>query len=219
MKSAELAITHNNYAASLITSAKNYIDAISHLKEALFALKTMDDLPLLQVCGDSLEIGFNDCMSKRLIVCDDRMDFMYRDAIVIPTNLGQRINHVPVRTMMSCIVIFNLALAHHLSAVDATVDDVKSTLIKALRLYEMAVNVKRSELTKNDAMFILAVTNNLGLLHRQLDNETVATQCFETVLATLMYLADHKEGNLLPLDGFFINTSFLVSKTSVAPAA
>jgi hypothetical protein len=148
------------------------------------------------------------------------MQFMYRDAIVIPTDLCNRISNSSVRSMISCIVIFNLALVYHLSVLDETVDDSNSTLIKAWKLYEMAISVKRSELMDNDVMLILAVTNNLGLLHRQLGDETGATQCFEMVLATLMYLADHREeGNLLPLDGFFMNTSFLVSKTPLAPAA
>lgn len=227
MNPVQYAIFHNNRAVDLLGSEpKDYNDAIDHLKEALNTMKAMvRGSTTSMVDEDLLELGINDCMNKdsAAFACEQEASFMYHDAILIPVELGNEQNCTArSRLLISCMVIFNLALANHLTAeagfsVDGSIRD---TRVRALRLYELAFNLQREELAENDVLFVLAVTNNLGLLHRQLDDQIASTQCFQIVLSTLMFLADQKQVNhFLSLDGFFVNTSYLVSEMAVAPAA
>jgi hypothetical protein len=149
---------------------------------------------------------------------EDQAHFLHRDAIFIPSDLGNSLGRRE-RSMVSCIVIFNLALVHHLSAIWTTEGDPSSNLRRALKLYELAFNLHREELVEANVLFVLAVTNNVGVTHCQLGDEEPATTCFERVLSMLMYLADRHQAYSFPLDCFFINTMYLISNGSVAPAA
>ena len=123
--------------------------------------------------------------------------------------------------MISCIIVFNLALAqHNFSMTTKNTENQLLALGKACRLYELAFNLHRNELEgSNDMLFRLAIVNNLGLVHKSLDDMEAANKCFEVVLSTLLYLVDQGHVTTFPLDNFFMNTTYLVGKQSVAPAA
>jgi hypothetical protein len=141
---------------------------------------------------------------------------------------------------MSCIVIFNLALAHHLRANRMEqhqkhggcchMDDeaIYADLQKARQLYEISLKMRRDmqksaspENCSHDIFFMLAVFNNLGLVHRRLQNQEASNRCFHHVLSTLMCLTDAGYVDRLSskLDGFFVNVTPLIFKTPVARAA
>jgi hypothetical protein len=225
-------IALNNQAVLLLHSPCNYQAAMSQLKEAISTLKRtiQMQLPLTEpsniiqasnaICS---KITINDCMYKSMACFnrhehEDQDHFLYQDAIFIPNELGNSLGRRE-RSMVSCMIIFNLALVHHLSAMWAIDSDPSSNLRRALKLYELAFNLQREELVEINVLFVLAVTNNVGMTHRQLGDEEPAKTCFQSVLSTLMYLADRHQAYCFPLDGFFINTRSLISKGSVAPAA
>ncbi|KAG7350422.1 hypothetical protein IV203_009782 [Nitzschia inconspicua] len=230
MNPFELSVSLNNRAVTLLSSPEGYSAAISHLKEALSAMKsilqlahdTSSSIPLetAYIC----EISLTECLLKSMRLrhhdhdVDDQELFLHREAIFIRNELAN-VTGYRERSMISCIIIFNLALAYHLSAADAMVSDTMTALYRALRLYELCFNLLREELGEAIVLFPLAVINNVALVHRQLGNEEPATRCFEMILSTLMCLADQKSVHQLPLDGFFINTRYLISKDLVAPAA
>jgi hypothetical protein len=127
----------------------------------------------------------------------------------MPANIGTSYNEI---VFVSCIVIFNLAIAYHLQG------DSES-LVRALKLYELSFNLQRDQQFDNNILFILATINNLGSIHKQLKDEHSSQICFEHVLSTLMYLTDCGKANDCHLDGFFRNISGVVSKGCAAPAA
>jgi hypothetical protein len=225
----QLSIALNNRAVSLLDSPCNYYTAMSQLKEALSTLKRTMRIqdPLIDSepsnIRSNIDISINDCMCKNPAAInrhelEDQSHFLYHDAIFIPSELGNSVGRRE-RSMVSCIIIFNLGLVHHLSAMWSTDSDPPSNLRRALKLYELSFKLQREELGELNVLFTLALTNNVGMTHRQLGDEKPATTCFEMVLSTLMYLTDRQQANSFPLDGFFINTRDLISKGSVAPAA
>ncbi|KAL3925217.1 MAG: hypothetical protein SGARI_005883, partial [Bacillariaceae sp.] len=155
-------IAQNNRAVSLLSSPEGYSTAISLMKAALSSLKRMAEEsfpPPQNKMSDLSEPsrsfqGINDCMLGAMDECrpacsldededGDETPFIYRKALAIPMELGTSCNGVDSnrrqQSMVSCMVIFNLALAYHLSAVEETVKgDVPSTLRRALQLYELA---------------------------------------------------------------------------------
>jgi hypothetical protein len=176
--------------------------------------------------SSSLERGTT---STSMDVDDDeeQQHFLYNHGIRIPGTIMD-INYQEC-TLISCIVVFNLALAHHLYA--EQVDKRSGThqeLLKAKELYEISLKMHRDISTihgldnedcdDDDILFLLAIFNNLGLVHQQLQNNEKSGQCFEYVLSTLMCLADAGH-NMKILDGFFINASTVISKPTAARAA
>lgn len=75
------------------------------------------------------------------------------------------------------------------------------------------------QITKGDILFTLAVVNNHGMLHRQLNDEEAPGNCFEYVLSTLIVLIDCGEANVSQIDGFIINATRLISQPCVAAVA
>jgi tetratricopeptide (TPR) repeat protein len=227
MNPSQVAVSLNNQAASLLSSPQNYSAALLLLKEALANMKRTMQAPHagFMNCRDaetaSFEIDLLDCMCRSMsltcILDDDHTYFMHRQGIFIPLELGNSTGYRE-RSMISCMIIFNLAIASHLSAVDHAEGDIVSSLHRALKLYELAFNLQRQEIGEPN-VFELAITNNVALVHKQLGEEEHAATCFEMVLSTLMYLADQRRSSSFSLEGFFINTRHLISKEAVAPAA
>jgi hypothetical protein len=226
MHGFQLSIALNNRAVSLLDSPYNYPAAIAQLKEALSTLKRSTQMQLHPTELNNFKaskITINDCMCNSMAFFnrhehENHTPFLYRDAIFIPIALGTCLGHRE-RSMVSSIVIFNLALVHHLSTRWTTESDPSTNLHRALKLYELAFNMQREQLREVNVLFVLAVTNNIGMIQREIGGEESATSWFEAVLSTLMYMSDGQQPCSFPLDRFFINTRYLISKGSVAPAA
>jgi tetratricopeptide (TPR) repeat protein len=118
---------------------------------------------------------------------------------------------------ISLFLIFNLALAHHLGGIkNSNLEQFEN----ALKLYELVHKMQFQEQVELSYLFTMALTNNLGHIHLCLKNTRRSKQCFEHLLAILMYFVEGGEGEKVEhLEGFFYNATSLVLRTSPAPAA
>jgi hypothetical protein len=129
----------------------------------------------------------------------------------------------------STIIIFNLALAFHLSTLDTSSSPQKhknktsARLTKALKLYELALTLQEQERIKGNVFFTLATVNNMGVIQRSIgESDKQARGYFEFVLSNLLpvFAGIGKESNACPLTAFFHNAiTVLNSRSHSAPAA
>lgn len=136
-------------------------------------------------------------------------EFIYRHPIRIPR---QAINHESFQfsSTVSIMLIFNLALAHHLHAIEATFS--RPMFEKSAKLYECAHNLLLQQDFESNVLFVLATINNLGQVHRSIDQGEMATKCFQHLLSTLMFLVecDHEAEKTPSFEGFLRSASHLI---------
>lgn len=148
-------------------------------------------------------------------------EFVYRHPIRIPR---QAINpSFQFNMATSIMLIFNLALAHHLCATEEEETFSRPMFDKSARLYECAYSLLLQQDFGSNVLFVLATVNNLGQAHRSLDQSETATKCFQHLLSTLMFLVesgDEQGAKKTPsLEGFFRSTSHLVLQKHCYAAA
>jgi tetratricopeptide (TPR) repeat protein len=224
------AIQQNNDAASLVAAGEYNTAA----QEFSFALKTCqqviveanDEIPQpvktnLDQCMVQSGLALADCRKEACRVIDNDQQYIYRQAIHIPLDIESTYQ---ASVIVSSVIIFNVALAHHLSAL-ATSDKKHQSkkLRKAATLYEMAYDLQgRNAQLENNVMFTMATMNNLGVIYQQLDDRETASKCFQCLLSTVMFLVDCGAAKVCcddDLDGFLRNVTILVSGSSFAAAA
>jgi len=159
------------------------------------------------ICRPSEEDALNDIESE------DR--FIYKRPIYSSPKFAQR-GHSPGITL-SLIIILNLAMAHHLSAIQH--DHCRKRLQKALQLYELAHQLQmEEEIYSPRATMIIA--NNVGEIHRAVNNHNKHAMCLQHLLSTMMYMIDCRiPVSSIELEGFFRNTSQLILHNNCASAA
>lgn len=143
-----------------------------------------------------------------------------------------------VSSAVALIVIFNLAIVYHLSALEL---NNKLRMAKTLRLYELAndclntyVNDTNNNFRKGGGfemgtLIQIILINNLSHLHSFMGNPLTSQHCTEKLIPILMCVVDDKIRNIEPrifndigcvaLEGFFQNISPLVLKSQCADAA
>jgi tetratricopeptide (TPR) repeat protein len=195
------AISMNNQGASLIDAGRT-LEAISILSSAL---KYFQQQLFSEPEDTSVMLGhcsLDEMMSRN--ITRDTQEGSY-------TNSGfvhRRSIHVQQDTLcnarcsfvIAVAILFNLALAHHLTGVEKSRNPV--LLQKAVKLYEHAHKLVRGTqgVGKDSVLFHLAVINNLGQLHKELKQDVLAEKCFHQLLSLLMYLLDssrEEQGTLL----------------------
>jgi tetratricopeptide (TPR) repeat protein len=227
------AIQQNNAAAGLITAGK-YKNAIQELS---FALKTYKQVMIEanERNPQPAKTSLDQCMVQSLAIADCRKAghdnddndqdyvYIYRQAIHIPLEDIVESNYEE-SAMTSSMIVFNVALAYHLSALASNKHRSKK-LHKAATLYLLAVNLQRNaQLENNNVLFTMAAMNNLGVIYHQLEDRETATKFFQHLLTSVMLLVDCGEVAVCcagVLDGFLRNAINLVSEESscAAPAA
>lgn len=141
--------------------------------------------------------------------------FIYKRPIYSSPKFAQR-GHPPGITL-SLIIILNLAMAHHLSAIQH--NHCRRRLQKALQLYELAHQLQmEEEIYSPRATMIIA--NNVGEIHRAVNNHNKHAMCLQHLLSTMMYMIDCRiPVSSIELEGFFRNTSQLILHNNCASAA
>jgi hypothetical protein len=135
---------------------------------------------------------------------------------------------------LSFMLLYNLALCHHLSATMNSSDSsstsrqdfnrVQEKLQKALHLYELAYTISLTEqdcsmlpegepTTQFSILQQLALVNNLGHVHAALGNIECSRQCFQNLLSTLMVVRDCGE-QIEKMDGFLSNVMNLINNNN-----
>jgi hypothetical protein len=151
-------------------------------------------------------------------------NFIFRKAFII--NGNGFVNSTNIRYAIICL--FNLALSHHLWALEIRLSGCPEVagprLLTGIRLYELAYNLlMQAEDLQMDPVFALAIVNNLWQIHNTSEDHVSAELCLEHLLSSLMFFCDRDD--IRPqfidyMDGFFSNAMRLILKDSVtAPAA
>jgi hypothetical protein len=100
-------------------------------------------------------------------------------------------------TIQSFILLYNLALAYHMYAVQQYEGEMTSSspssvshraLRKAASLYEIAYNFYETEVVQSNMIQIMAMMNNLGHIYHLLQQPTIAKRYFHNLLRTIMYV-------------------------------
>ena len=169
-----------------------------------------------------------DAASKNMNDDDIELDdvFLYRHPIEIPTTA---INYPQVAQMTCTVICFNLALAHQLlAAVTSTTtiigkDESKksvSLLQKSQAFYELSLQMVRTQfgMDPTNFWFILAILNNLGFTHCQLQHHKGATDCFQFIMSVLVLIGEY---DIRDFDTtlYFWNACAVLDEIRVAPAA
>jgi tetratricopeptide (TPR) repeat protein len=123
----------------------------------------------------------------------------------------------------SIAIIFNLALAHHLSALHGPLNRPMSILKKAIALYELAYTVQMQEDAELSVEFTMAIVNNLGHIHRLLGDLEKTNQCFRHLLSTILLLrsygGEYSDSSCYHNDTFVYSVSHLILRENAAGAA
>jgi hypothetical protein len=140
-------------------------------------------------------------------------DFIYRHPI--------RANNLPADEgdyIISVIVCFNMALCHHLFAIEGGPGDDVNRLKSALKLYELGFCMQVK--CHMDITFGLAMVNNCAQIYKAMNRKIKAQKFSQHMLSFLMMMIENGEAETVDeLDGFLWNASRLILKENVAQAA
>jgi hypothetical protein len=191
------AIAHNNRAAFLFESG-NYVDAISILSAAhkcsMYGLDEcvrQSHLPAAAISPlDAFMISTpasQFCTSDSSEDLTEHYSLIHRRAIILPPCLS---SDYYSRVMVSAAIIFNLALAHHLFALEQAGSSKLETMFrKALKFYEYSFILLRTHHSKTpSSLLLMATINNSGHIYIMLGEEGHAGTCFQNLLSTLTCL-------------------------------
>lgn len=147
-------------------------------------------------------------------------DYIFRDPIDIPIQsiARSRVTEKMV-TKLSIVVMYNLGLSFHLSAVQENCLD---RLTRARMLYEFAFEMHMEEGCDVTLLYTLALMNNLGLIYHLLGEGNRSHHCFQNMLSTMMFLLDADDAwKIKQWDGLLSNVlTYAFAGTRVsAPAA
>jgi tetratricopeptide (TPR) repeat protein len=230
----------NNEGVSLIESGL-YDEAISTFSKGLTLVKQVlalqgDDDQADEAAADSMETSAepasdspicyfhkmqepqatNECRDQEEVLSDE--PFIFRAPLYIQSRVTDHASSTAYYVKSSFMILYNLALTHHLSALSR--NDTQKRLQKALKLYELAYTIQMTEDIQLTVLQTMAIVNNLGLIHTALEDEEKARQCFQHLLSSIMFLNDCGDRDSVEhMDGFIANVMPLVLMGSSAPAA
>ena len=150
--------------------------------------------------------------------CDESNPFVYSTPLRISEAVAMDDYECSVK--MSVAIMFNLALSHHLNGVKNSRSSDPDTLTHAVALYELAYQLQMQEDIEVSVETTMAIINNLGHVHRMLDDQEKASQCFNHLLSTMLFVQSLGDIDVsCKTEGFFHNVTHLILKKSGAPAA
>lgn len=166
----------------------------------------------------------------------DRSIYVYSTPLTVmacdqESELFQRTPSHVVQTILSLIIIFNMALANHLYALDLTrkgcsLAKSRSLLSRAYALYEHAKALQYQLELEYAWFFSLMIINNQAQVLAILGEHEGAEELLQGILSGLCCLNRHyREDNhealppIASLEGFSHNTSYLILKEVISAAA
>merc|ERR1719162_1032609 len=163
--------------------------------------------------------------------------FVFRN----PIDIDESSQYSPeLLTKFLMIVMYNLALTLQLHALSlaSTVSSssknkssksmknkIKKLFVRSKKLYELTLQMHleddHSSDDNDDPLFTLALTNNLGLIYRLLNERVQSTTCFKNMFSTMMYLLDcnFESHSIKEWDGLFSNAMDILFKHTYEVAA
>jgi tetratricopeptide (TPR) repeat protein len=156
-----------------------------------------------------------ECRDQEAFLIDE--PFIFKAPIFIPSHATDHTSST-YYVKSSFMLLYNLALTHHLSALNG--ENPQKRLQKALKLYELAYSIQMTEDIQLTVLQTMAIVNNLGLVHAALEDEEKSRQCFQHLLSSIIFLHDCGDRDSVEqMDGFIANVMFLILMGSSAPAA
>jgi tetratricopeptide (TPR) repeat protein len=219
-----------NLAGVLAMNAKKYDKAIDSFSRGLGALKRVilrdsasTTATLREVCPESLLENCFAFSEAGNAAPTEGGGFVFRCPIAVTaaasSSSSRFLSCHRFRVMLSFSLLYNLGLAHHLSAIGEPSD---AKLEKALALYELAFSVHVNEDVNLSVLQAMVISNNLGQVYSSLGANDKALQCNSHLLSLIMYTSGLCECDRPDsLDEFVGNVMHLLLKDggSVAPAA
>lgn len=155
-------IDHNNMAVALMEQRSikpaidNTVKALQIQREQLIEAVSIqnDEFDSIDAC-----MLFTEVTSNTYLVNHNNRMLIYGQGISIPDSFTNS-------AMISAIVLFNLALAHHLGAISEKPSS--GLLAKAKQLYQLTFEVHAH--AEGDVLFPFAVINNLAVIEHMLGN-------------------------------------------------
>jgi hypothetical protein len=204
----------NNNAVERMINGR-YTEAISDLIKAHLAARESirlvpeDFSPLRSPCEGHQEYSLLDhlmLLSERATphgheAHPENQDFfIYNRPISIPANLSP--NHQETHAVILISILFNLALAQHLCALEFSTQERNQERYEltrqALKLYRLAFQLHHAHqqeednafgfVTRPSNMLLLALMNNSGHTYHMLGDGEDSSKCFEHLFASLMWL-------------------------------
>ena len=231
----------NNEGARLICKGQ-YDRAVSTFSKALSTVKQMvadqnsiagnrdqEDTAMLDSTSayssetiSCMEAAESSSSPEEANSCEDESShcFIFRKPLVMTLLDADECGDRTTVAKLSAIIMFNMALSHHLSAL--THHKNTTQLHAALVLYEHAYVLLQNEQVDICVLYNLALSNNLGQVLKEMKHQPEARQCFEQLLSILLCLVEHcDDEEKARLEGFFRSASpcILGSNTKAAPAA
>lgn len=180
-------------------------------KEDLNSETDADSLPGISSSIESREVN----MQRRLAKLGKLDGFVYwhpMQAVNLPPATGTG--------SLSLIIVFNLALCHHLMALQSECEKSVSRLQAALQLYELGLSMHMEGNIIVDMTHALAMVNNCGQIYMTMNKPRKAKRFMAHMLSSLMIMIECGEAeDLDEFDGFIQNASNLILRTNVAAAA
>jgi tetratricopeptide (TPR) repeat protein len=226
----------NNYGAKYMEK-RQYDKAISAFCKALkLAAKHIADDGEEGCCSE--DAGLKWCLAhqKRPTVSifyssedlEENWDsdlFVHAQPIFIAEHTARR---MMTHSCMTSIVMFNLALAHHMKALASTSrggaqrSQNQQELFKARKVYQLC-HIMLRDMHIEDAgvhFMIMLLVNNVGQINIVLKAHEEARRCFEQLLSLQMLLLDcDDETTWMNLDGIVHNTSRFILNGACQVAA
>lgn len=159
---------------------------------------------------------------KRPCFSDEETGFVYRNPVQLTiTELHQP--HVDPEILLSSNLIFNIALCHHLIALDINSNQ-KHNIKRfkgALKLYELAFHMhSKKGVDEMSISFALSLVNNCAQIWEVLGNTSKAQRFYNHMLSSLMMMIDGGEAEKVDqLEGYLLNASRLILGQNVIAAA
>ena len=124
--------------------------------------------------------------------------------------------------IFSAIVMFNLAVVHHQSAIRRGIKhrSYYRLLKKSANLFDLAYLMLNNENLSFGTLFILALANNLAQIYKSLGEEERARRYYEHLLSTLVYsTTECPRKDLETYECFWRSATHLILQDRVAGAA
>lgn len=224
----------NNEGARLICKGE-YARAVSTFLEAMTTVKQMvadensiaenrdEDTEMDSTCEYCSEIV--SCMEaesssspEEAASCEDESShcFVFRNPLVMSLDANECGDRTVAK--LSAIMMFNMALSHHLSALKHHKN--ATQLHAALMLYENAYLLLENEQVEICVLYNLALSNNLGQVLKSMKHQPEARQCFEQLLSILLLLVEYcDDEEKVCLEGFFRSASPCILGNAKAASA
>ncbi|KAL3933690.1 MAG: hypothetical protein SGBAC_010283 [Bacillariaceae sp.] len=110
---------------------------------------------------------------------------IYQQTLRVPPEYMTR----PMGRILPLLVMYNMALANQLKSTqeDTPADHKRALLNRSLQVYELAYRWQNKEEHKS-LRFNMILVNNIGDIHRRVNNRSKCQRCMRQLMRTMMYV-------------------------------